>query len=56
MEFLFLLIGLGFFLFVINIVLNSDRESYARKLNEQREFGYQAISGDPPRTDARHKK
>jgi hypothetical protein len=36
----FIVFGLGFFLFVIRLVLTTEERDYNRKLNEQREFGY----------------
>ena len=48
-AFVFMAFGLGFFIFVIWIVLSSDRESYNRRINEMREFGYDdVIKRDPP--------
>lgn len=41
MEFFFLFIGLGFFLFVIWLVVNTEERDYNRRLNERREFGYE---------------
>ena len=66
MEFLFLLIGLGFFIWTINQVhvtqreerdhrIAVDREQYGRRMNEQREFGSLPISRDPPK-ETQHKK
>lgn len=40
MEIFFMLIGLGFFVFVIWLVLNQNNIEYNRQLNERREFGY----------------
>jgi len=51
-EDVFMIFGLGFFLFVIYMITKGDRESYerrrdannltyARKLDEAREFGFQ---------------
>lgn len=34
-------IGLGFFVFIIWMVQVSEERMYQRKLNEQREFGYE---------------
>lgn len=42
MEFFFMFIGLGFFLFVMWMILSSEQKTYDRTLNERREFGYQA--------------
>lgn len=36
----FLAFGLGFFLFVIYMIVRSEREAYDRRLNEAREFGF----------------
>lgn len=35
----FMLIGLGFFIFMIWFVENAEERNYQRKLNEAREFG-----------------
>lgn len=43
MEFLFLLVGLAFFIYILNVIQSSDREDYHRQLNEQREFGYRRV-------------
>lgn len=43
LELAFMVFAFGFFLFIIKMVLNQDDKEYGRKLNEQREFGYQAI-------------
>lgn len=37
----FMLIGLGFFIFIIWMVENAEERNYQRKLNEAREFGFQ---------------
>lgn len=42
MEMFFLLLGLGFFLYVMWIIERADEKRYDRKLNEMREFGYGA--------------
>jgi hypothetical protein len=41
MEYFFMFIGLGFFLFVIWMIQVGEERMYQRKLNEQREFGYE---------------
>lgn len=48
MEFIFMIFGLGFFIFVIWMVESSDERRYQRKLMEHREFGRQVINDDPP--------
>lgn len=50
-SFGFMLFGVGFLLFVVNIIMRSEKEDYQRKLNEQREFGYQI-----PVEDRLHRK
>lgn len=42
-ELAFMLLGLGFFLFAVKMVLMENDKEYNRKLSEQREFGYPAI-------------
>lgn len=54
-EFAFMVFCLGFFLLVIKIVLSQDDKEYNRKLNEQREFGYQAIT-PPSKQESKHSK
>lgn len=39
-EFFFLLLGLGFFVYIIILVERSEERMYQRRLNEAREFGY----------------
>lgn len=39
MEYFFMFVGLGFFLYVLFIVERADEKRYDRKLNEMREFG-----------------
>lgn len=39
-EAVFLVFGLGFFLFVIWVIVSSERESYGRRIMEAREFGF----------------
>ena len=41
MEYFFMFIGLGFFISIIWMVQVAEERMYQRKLNEQREFGYQ---------------
>jgi hypothetical protein len=41
MENILFFIGLGFFIFVIWMVQVAEERMYQRKLNEQREFGYE---------------
>jgi len=41
MEFVLFFVGLGFFIFVIWTVQVAEERMYQRKLNEQREFGYE---------------
>lgn len=49
-SFAVLFVGLGFFLFVTYIIRTDHRESYERRLNEQREFGFRF---DPDRKSKR---
>jgi hypothetical protein len=42
MEYILFFIGLGFFLYIIFIVERAEEKRYDRKLNERREFGYEA--------------
>ena len=48
----FMLIGLGFFIFIIWMVEAAEERNYQRKLNEAREFGFKgsriAKEGTPP--------
>ena len=48
----FMLIGLGFFIFMIWFVEHSEERNYQRKLTEAREFGFKrsriAKEGNPP--------
>lgn len=46
MEFIFMVFGLGFFIFVIWMVESADERRYQRRLKEVREFGREVI--DPP--------
>lgn len=39
MEIAFMVFGLGFFIYVVWMVENSEERTYQRKLNEAREFG-----------------
>lgn len=39
MEFIFMIFGLGFFIYVIWMVQIAEERMYQRKLTEQREFG-----------------
>lgn len=41
MEYILFFIGLGFFIFIIWMVQVAEERMYQRKLNEQREFGYE---------------
>jgi hypothetical protein len=41
MEFFFMFIGLGFFIFIILMVLHESDKSYHRSIMEAREFGFQ---------------
>ena len=36
----FMIFGLGFFLFVVYIILHSNREGWERRVMEAREFGF----------------
>lgn len=40
METFLFIFGLGFFLFVTWLIVSSERETYQRRLNEAREFGF----------------
>lgn len=40
----FMLIGLGFFCFIINLVRVDNREGYERRVMEAREFGFDSKS------------
>ena len=42
MEYILFFIGLGFFLYIIFIIERAEERRYERKLNERREFGYDA--------------
>lgn len=55
MDFFFMFIGLGFFLFIIWFVVQQHDKEYNRKLNEQREFGYRTIPRSQPRSRFRRK-
>jgi hypothetical protein len=40
----FLLIGLGFFIFVIRMIERDDRVEHERRIMEQREFGFREVT------------
>ena len=43
MDLFVMLIGLGFFIFIIHLVTNGEDRDYQRRLNEAREFGYDLL-------------
>lgn len=45
MEFFFMFIGLGFFLFVMDGIRKDRNVEYERRLSEAREFGYGGLKG-----------
>ena len=47
MEYLFMFTGLGFLIWVIWRIEAADERTYMRKLNEQREFGFQFRDEEP---------
>ena len=49
MEYFFMFIGLGFFIYIIWMVQVAEERSYQRKLTEQREFGFQLNPSKRPK-------